>query len=81
VNVGDLVKCIKSKLEPNPQGGIGLVLEIVYSTEVTPDYRSPPSILVQFAEPPIINGRILMHRGGLGPKWYYKGELEVINPT
>ena len=80
MNVGDLVRCIDSRFEPHPQGGMGLVLEIVYSKETTPDYRSPPSILVQFSEPPVINGRILIHKRGLGPKWYYKGELEVIDP-
>jgi len=79
VNVGDLVICIESRAEPPTQGGIGLVLEIVYSKENPPDYRSPPSILVQFSEPPVINGRPLRHPAGLGPKWYYKGELKVIN--
>ena len=77
--MGDLVKCIRSRTEPNPQGGVGIVLEIVHSKENPPDYRSPPSILVQFSEPAIINGQILKHPPGLGPKWYYKGELEVIN--
>lgn len=80
MNVGDLVTCVESRTEPATQGGVGLVLEIVHSKENPPDYRSPPSVLVQFSEPPIINGQILTHRRGLGPKWYYKGELKVINP-
>jgi hypothetical protein len=74
-----LVRCVKSKIDPQPQGGVGLVLEIVYSKETIPDYRTPPSILVKFSEPAVIDGRVFMHKGALGPKWYYKGELEVIN--
>lgn len=79
MNVGDLVICIESRTEPKTQDGVGLVLEIVHSKETPRDYRSPASVLVQFSEPPTINGHVFENYTGLGPKWYYKGELEVIN--
>ncbi len=88
MKVGDLVRCsgwapIPSVPTVVPQGGIGIVLEIVYPNTPTPDYRSQPTVLVQFSLSPVYPLIVYNPKENLdskAPRWYYKRELEVIKP-
>jgi hypothetical protein len=72
VKIGDLVRCTPDVY--GDENGVGIVLEVRYTQDTNPDYRTPPSILVYSTA-----GVISKYASKKYESWFDKHELELVS--
>ncbi len=74
MKVGDLVMHRKLYVkDPAHIDQVGVILEVVYTGDTHPDYRTPTSVCVFYGEK-VKEGSDMNHE-----VWFHKNELELIN--